>query len=379
VRVYATNYQYFIEHHVEGVFTELEFEILADMRDYKVWMMAKLLENPRADTARLTQTFTDGFYGPAGGSIREYLMDLEAAWVARQPHCDWNSTPWTLTYLDLPFINQAQRLFDQAEAAVAGDAVLLRRVRHARLPLDRATVVLYPWLKNSWKRSGEIGTNAPPDRMKTARRALETWREQTRIRLTTAAQAAEIQRAEGELERYLLMPEDVTLPEKFRNYPKEDVFDFTAVMTRNFADEAKVVKDTETESGMANHLDLASGAVGSSEKYVLPMGWGVYDVNAKKGVLSGTIQAGDVSGPGYHWYRLGSVRLQPGMYVYFFWSWIIQVDLNSAYEPDRPDDLFEIWGRVRFTGPRFPHAQPDARDAIDVERIILIRQKSQSK
>ena len=65
-QTYGPDYRFYAAHHVEGVFTELEFEILADMRDFKVWVMMKQLEDPSADYGKLAQTFTDGFYGPGG-------------------------------------------------------------------------------------------------------------------------------------------------------------------------------------------------------------------------------------------------------------------------------------------------------------------------
>jgi len=55
---FGPDYRFYGAHNVEGVFTELEYEILADMRDFKIWMMMKTLEDPRADYATLARTFT---------------------------------------------------------------------------------------------------------------------------------------------------------------------------------------------------------------------------------------------------------------------------------------------------------------------------------
>ena len=163
-QTYGPDYRFYAAHHVEGVFTELEFEILADMRDFKVWLMMKQLEDPFADYGKLAQTFTDGFYGPGGKYVRQYLTDLEKEAVARKTHCNWNSTPLSLTYLNLGFINHAQQLFDQAEKAVGKDATLLRRVRHARLPLDRASLIVHTRLTSDWLALGKPAGEAPPDR-----------------------------------------------------------------------------------------------------------------------------------------------------------------------------------------------------------------------
>ena len=74
---YPIDYRYFVEHNVEGVFTEHEYPILADLRDFKIWMMMKLLEDPYRDYDALVQDFTEGFYGPAGAAIRRFLANLQ--------------------------------------------------------------------------------------------------------------------------------------------------------------------------------------------------------------------------------------------------------------------------------------------------------------
>lgn len=65
--------------------------------------------------------------------------------------------------------------------------------------------------------------------------------------------------------------------------------------------------------------------------------------------------------------------MQPGYYVYFFWSWIIQLDVDNVFDPAKPDQRFEFWARIKFEGPQFPHARPGEKDAICVERIVLVK------
>jgi hypothetical protein len=372
-QTYGPDYRFFTAHHVEGVFTELEFEILADMRDLKAWLMMKQLEDPFADYQKLVGLFTDGFYGRAGKYVRQYLTDLEKEAVTRRTHCNWNSTPLSLTYLNLGFINRAQRLFDQAEAAVAPDATLLGRVRHARLPLDRASLAVYPRLESDWLALGKPVGQAPPNREAVAQRVLETWLAQAKLRLPASAQETERQHAEAEVRRYAAVPTSVALPERFRHLPHGTVSDYLATMTRNWQDVVKVVKDPEAESGIANRLDLAADSVDSPEKYGLPMPWGLYGTVDKKSLAGDPIRAEDIPGSGYHWYRMGTFPIAPAYYAYFFWSWIIQIDIENAYDPANPDQKFEVWARVKFEGPRFPHARPGDHDAIYVERLVLVK------
>jgi len=372
-RTYGRDYRFYAAHNVEGVFTELEFEILADMRDFKVWLMMKQLEDPLADYEKLLRVFTDGFYGLAGKYIHQYLTDLEKEAVIRRTHCNWNSTPQSLTYLNLRFANRAPRLFDQVVETVGNDPTLLRRVRHARLPLDRASMVVYPRLASDWLALGRPAGQAPPNRETIAERVLDTWLAQAKLRLLESAQETEKRHAEAEVRRYVAVAMSVALPEKFRALPKGTVRDYTATMTRNWGDVVNVVNDHEVEAGIANKLDLEAGCVESPDRYVLPMPWGLYGTVDKKSLGGNPIKAEDIPGPGYHWYKMGTFPVAPGYYAYFFWSWIIQVDLDNVFDPVKPEQKFDVWARIKFQGTRFPHAKPGDKDAICVERLVLVK------
>ena len=372
-QTYGPDFRFYAAHNVEGVFNEFQAGLLADMRDFKVWLLMKQMEDPSASYEALVKTFTDGFYGPAGNLIRQYLADLEQEAAARRTRCDWNSTPQSLTYLNLAFVTRAHRLFDQAEKAVKNDAALLRRVRHARLPLDRATQALYPQLTSEWVALGQPPESAPPDREATSQRALDTWTAQAKLRLPAAAQKKERSAAEAEMRRFASIPASVAPPKKFRALPKEAVHDYIATMTRNHRDIVRVVEDPEAETGIANHLDLTAARVEHPERYVLPMVWGLYSSREKDHRGAGSIKAEDIPGPGYHWYQMGTFPVAPGYNVFFHWSWVVQAGVDTAFDPAKPDQKYEVWARIKFTGPRFPHARPGEKDAIYIERLTLVK------
>jgi hypothetical protein len=168
----------------------------------------------------------------------------------------------------------------------------------------------------------------------------------------------------------------VPFPEKFRELPPGTVFDFTADASRNWKDIVKVVPDPEAESGITNRLEFPTAIDTDQhpvERYRLPMPWGLYDQLNKKSGGGGVIKPEDVPGPGYHWYKLGTFKVGPSYYLYFFWSWIIQVDIDSVVDPEKPDQEFDIWARIKFEGPSFPHGKPGQRDAICVERVVLVK------
>ncbi len=376
VHTYAPDYQYYAENSVEGVFTELEYPVKADIRDFKVWMMCKLLEDPYADYEALVETFTDGFYGDAGPMIREYLALRDQAVAERPSHISMGASLQAVaTYMTFDVVTQAHEIFDRAEAAVADDAELLQRVRHARLSLDRATVMLWRQLTNEWVAQGNEPDTLPLDRDAIADRYTETWRAEVERRMPEQKRTASLDELDSELVRYTALPAYIEPPEKFADLPADRVHDFTADMTRNWKNIVQVVRDEEAESGIANRLEFPTEVDTERhpiERYELPMPWGLYDTRNKNQTASASVKPDDVPGPGYHWYKMGTHEIGPGYYLYFFWSWIIQLDVDAAWDQENPDQQFDIWARIKFEGPAFPHGEEDEPNAICVERVVLV-------
>lgn len=376
VHTYGPDFRFYAENNVEGVFTELEYPVIADMRDLKVWMMCKLLEDPYADYDALLATFTDGFYGAAGPMVREYLATLEAAARERPSHISMGASLQGVgTYLTLDVVASSHAIFDRAEAAVADDPELLQRVRHARLSLDRATVMLWRQLTSQWVKLGNPPGTLPFDRDAIADRYAQAWTTEAERRLSVDGRAASLRELDEELTRYTALPAYIAPPERFADLPPERVHDFTADMTRNWKDIVRVVPDEDAESGITNRLQFPTEIDTEKqplERYVLPMPWGLYDTRNRQSRGSATIKPEDVPGPGYHWYKMGTYQIGPGWYLYFFWSWIIQLDVDAAWDHENPDGQFDIWARIKFEGPAFPHGDEADANAISVERVVLV-------
>ena len=380
-QVYGPDCRFYAEHNVEGVFTEHEFGIIGDMRDFKIWMQAKLMEDPYRDYNALLKDFTDGFYGPAGPAIREYLTALQQAQEKAHSFIGMGGAPLNYKHLDVPFLAKAEGIFDRAEKSVATDPVLLRRVRHARLSLDRATVVLYKNLARSDaadvvgrglvpRPSPQAGYKPPPytlDRDAIAAREKDTWFTQIDLRVPPGSRAAQKAEAEKEIAGLLAVRMSVPLPEQFRNVPKDSVTDYTPEDFRNWADQAKTVPDTATEVGATDRFEIPDAEL---DKYKLPMPWGLYDVPRKIFVGGASIKPEDIPDAGYHWFKLPPFSVGDGHYVYFFWSWNIQCDIAPK---GAPTDKFDIWAHIKFEGPAFPHGEAGQKNAISVERIVVVK------
>lgn len=141
--VVAEDFRYYLERGVEGLFVQHDHPILSDMRDLKLWIVFKLSEDPARNLDSLIRDFTDGFYGPAGETIRRYLSLVERAARRKPPSMRFAMGCEDYGYLDADLLRRSQALFDRAEGQAGDDALLSGRLRRARLSLDRATLRLY--------------------------------------------------------------------------------------------------------------------------------------------------------------------------------------------------------------------------------------------
>ncbi len=198
-RDYAPDLRFYLRQGVEGMFIQHEYPIAGDLRDLKVWMTVKLLENPWRDPNRLIDEFSEGFYGRAGRHVRRYLRALERAEARRPCTIGVNAEPADYRFIDLDFVLEANRIFDRAERDVRDDPVLSRRVRHARLSLDYATLARFGELARQARASSRRGARSPLDRDRIAARYRRTWLEQIDLRIPEWERA----RARADLEEEL--------------------------------------------------------------------------------------------------------------------------------------------------------------------------------
>lgn len=94
----------------------------------------KLLWNPDLDADAVMREFLDGYYGPAAEPILDYITLIHDKVENENLHMHLYTNP-AMGYLTDEVVAEAEALFDRAEAAVAGDADLLERVKVARMPL----------------------------------------------------------------------------------------------------------------------------------------------------------------------------------------------------------------------------------------------------
>jgi hypothetical protein len=126
---------------VTGYFAEGSWDTPgAEFASLRVWMMARLLWNPKEDVNALVAEYCRYYYGDAGPFVQRYI-DLMHAAIAKSGDMLAEKTQVDLAMFDLDFVRAADALFEQATAAVAGDPVRLTHVQEARLPVDYVILV----------------------------------------------------------------------------------------------------------------------------------------------------------------------------------------------------------------------------------------------
>jgi hypothetical protein len=154
LRVLAPNIRFFVDHRTMGLFEEGDMACgVGDFARLRTWLLAHLMWDPRRDPRGLMRDFAEGYYGPAAPHLLAYLDYVHDA-VERSGIYLRCYAPDTGAWLTPADMNRATQLFDRAQAAVAGDALLAARVRRERLPLDHAWLLRYDALRHSAQQSG---------------------------------------------------------------------------------------------------------------------------------------------------------------------------------------------------------------------------------
>jgi len=376
MQTYQPDLQFFRQHHVEGMFIEFPKPIDVDMRDMKLWVLCKMLEDPEQNYDVLVKEFTDGYYGAAGPAIRQYLDFLQTTATKSKADIMWFAGLNAFTYLTTDFLRQADGLFTRAATAVQNDPVLSQRVAAARTSVDYAILQQFRSMVKAWRRAGHPESTFPLDRYTVSKRYLQAMTALIDQRIPQDQEAAllqqtvELQRVLNTVSTLTTGPVYLATPAKFQNVPESQLFGYSALDTRNYQDLAKVITDKEAKSGYATRYLIPNDEL---PKYELPMPWGIYDTIGKKIIATAGIKASDVPGPGYHWYKMGETVLNGHDYLYFFRSSMVQIDLNDAYDANNPLAKFEVWANIKFEGPAFPHGQSTDKNAISVERVVLVK------
>ena len=142
----ADNMRFYAANKGIGIFFEHENPDFNDLYDCKVWMEAKLMEDPQLQTEDLMKDFCSKFYGPAGKYILQYRNALREASLRNNAKVDY-FFPYAedFRYLNWETMKSCQKIAVEARNAAKGNSDLLHHVDRAFASLDYALISGLSW------------------------------------------------------------------------------------------------------------------------------------------------------------------------------------------------------------------------------------------
>ncbi len=357
-RGYAAN-------NVKMMFWEHEHPECADMWELTTYLEAKLMENPEADATAITAEFMNDFYGKAAPQISEYRQKLLAETLRIRPKLHWFSAPQWYDQLNLANVRNFDAILQKAAVAVAGDEIMTQRVNRVRMSLDRSVIFRYGILMQEHLQQGGRIDNFPVNREAIKARIEATWRKAVTI-LKPEAQAKSLETMQFELDVYGNMLAAKCRPTaKFGN----QIYDFPSYYFSIFHKDLKFVSDPQAESGVAVVTENPNLAR-------MPVSLGIHAPLTNEAIASRAIEPAEVAGAGYNWYKIATAKLKH-ISVLYGMGWNAQLPLDRitsefAGNPAAANTEYEVWARIKFTGPAFPHGRQQDSNAIFFDRVVIL-------
>jgi len=135
LEVLQSNVRFFVKHGVKGLFEQGNYSPggNGEMAPLRAYVLAKLLWNPDTDVQKHIDDFLEGYYGEAAHAIRAYIKLLHRKVREKNAHLHIYDPP-TSPFLDDEFLEEAEKLFDEAQRLADSEEARFR-VQVARLPV----------------------------------------------------------------------------------------------------------------------------------------------------------------------------------------------------------------------------------------------------
>ena len=360
LRVLAPNLRTFVKHKTIGLFEQGDAKSgIGDFVRLRAWLLAHLMWDPTRDDRALIREFLNGYYGPAAPHLLAYL-DLIHDTAERSGAYVRCYMVDTATWLPLADLNATTRLFDKAQAAVAADPVLARRVRRERLVLDHVWLTRYHALKRAAK-AQNTEFLGPADPVAACAEFIRFANEHS---VGNYSEGRPFAWYENRLSRRFRAPGPP--PPQCKGLPEGSWLDVQDNEFRlyRYGKWVNTVDDPKASDGKAARMpgshfewavqcpisaDMADGnawrvhvAARCDAKATdgVAMSMGVYDSTAKKGIAHRRVKIEEAAGADYRIFDLGAHKLHAGIYI-----WVA------------------------------PPKTPDKVPAVFVDRIFLVREK----
>ena len=373
-----------------GMFIEAEWNcppVLPDQYELNTWLSAKLMCDPNADAEALIRDFDTGMYGKAAPAMLA-LLDVKKS---RLPY-------YPLRAVTYPFMQKAQALLAEADKAAMGDAVLQSRLADVRINLDLLALQYRHQLHSDYLAAGGKPDAYPwPKTLLRARilsalksatnywwfqRSVQYWKSSASFNVYTNPQPQFREMLPEYVDLICQGPEMMPpLPPELAKIPRDRIVDLAwPQLLGNVVTELE--RDPEAAMGLAFCLRMDTPWYDKHGR--LPISLFLYDYSSTVnyagkqtpdglGRANSEVSPNQLTGGGYHWYCTNPGKIGPATRTIATKSWGHQVDLSGLYDPAHPEQEWKVYWSIRLAGPNFPYGKLWDKDAVLIDRMILVK------
>ena len=347
---YQELFKTYLDNNVGGIFWEHEQAANADMYALKIYLKAKLMENPNVNINKLFDTFYNGYYGNAGKYVFRYRQLLNNAAIRNKAYISWFSVPDDFRYIDLKAVINCRAVLDIAANKVANNPVLYRRVLRAGMGIDVVIGRFFAYYENQWKKLN------PNKKFPISRRAII---KRLQALKNDPNYKALDQVIEQECNYIANLPDKVSTLEKFKG---KKIMDFNCATMVLCDKKIRIIKDKDAIDG------AAASIVVNKSSYKLPFEIGIYNLQSTKNICT-TLNLKDIPKDNkYHWLKIGVAQLNKYSYLYATRAWTFQARLENLRNRQ-----FEAaaYVHIKFQGPEFGTKSKDNQSRIFIDRFVI--------
>jgi lysophospholipase L1-like esterase len=323
----------------------------ANFTTLQSWLILRLSFDPTQDLKLLIKEFTDYYYGPAAGLVRQYMQELEDQRRKSKLRMKWNPTITVYPWLTPANIIKWEKLFDQMEDLCVKGSKELYHVKILRMTLDMSAL-------NIWHQLLKEYPVFSPDSSHLEKRIRNTF-EEALTKVGPVNKVVYRKTLNQVLDPIAMLARKIPaeLPEQFSKLPANDV--------RRTFPVKKYVKDEDAAMGIA--------IVAKYDK--LPFDIGLYDTYAAKWGYSKPFKGENIETGKYKFYKVGRSRISPECVVWLTKKWLITIPLGQFFIMGDPNKEWDIYLSLKFSGPAFDKNSTAKENTISYDQTVLVAVK----
>ncbi len=359
-----SNLNTYLDNGADYVFSECEFPETATFHALRVWAGYKLKCDPRQELEPLIGRFMKACYGEAAPFMREYY-DLLAEAQRTAPELDTRGV-LERKYLTPDFFRKAEGFIQSALNAVRNDPERTSRVLRERVPLDIARLLCCPDIPGFKPDAGEVAARLSKDWPDAARQTLA---------------GGTLEKSMAQIKAFF-RENGVRKPGARYPVPRElagkEIYEITAPDFNKFGDltfhGVRMNDDPEAAGSKAMGVDKSPRIADPEAFHAKAFTAGIRDRVNGRMLLSTVIPKDRIpQDEKYHFYPLGTVRLEPSALLWLHETWYLQQELGGFFRKDDPEEnRYRVFVSLKFTGPAYVKGS-QKENAFWMDRILLVR------